>query len=258
MRRVVIVRRSVAPFRYRSADEDSARWTGFPFRAGDIVDQHPVQERHDVDADDLRAARLPDARPAGAAGGALARGWTGWSSREDVLFARLAAQDHRRFIKTHTPLDGVPLDPRATYIVVARHPARHGRLALPPGRQPRPGAHPRADGRPAPTEPPAAPAAAAGLAAGLDRPGRRPARGPGLAARRGLAPDRRVVPPARAERRAGALRRPVRRPRGRDAPAGRSPRLHRARGPWPELVRAATFDDMRAGRSSWPPTRPGS
>jgi aryl sulfotransferase len=36
--------------------------------------------------------------------------------------ARLEAQRHRRFIKTHTPLDGVPIDERATYIVVARHP----------------------------------------------------------------------------------------------------------------------------------------
>lgn len=42
-------------------------------------------------------------------------------SREGV-YARLAAQRHRRFIKTHTPLDGIPLDPRATYVVVARHP----------------------------------------------------------------------------------------------------------------------------------------
>ena len=40
----------------------------------------------------------------------------------DEMFARLAAQQHRRFIKTHTPLDGIPIDPRATYIVVARHP----------------------------------------------------------------------------------------------------------------------------------------
>ena len=29
---------------------------------------------------------------------------------------------HRRFIKTHTPLDGIPLSPLATYIVVGRHP----------------------------------------------------------------------------------------------------------------------------------------
>lgn len=40
----------------------------------------------------------------------------------DEVYARLAAQRHRRFIKTHTPLDGIPLDDRATYIVVARHP----------------------------------------------------------------------------------------------------------------------------------------
>src|SRR4030095_3804728 len=40
----------------------------------------------------------------------------------DEVLARLEAQQHRRFIKTHTPLDGIPLDPRATYVVVARHP----------------------------------------------------------------------------------------------------------------------------------------
>ena len=40
----------------------------------------------------------------------------------DVVYARLAAQPHRRFIKTHTPLDGIPYDPRVTYIVTARHP----------------------------------------------------------------------------------------------------------------------------------------
>ena len=40
----------------------------------------------------------------------------------DEVHARLAAQEHRRFIKTHTPLDGIPLHPRVTYIVTARHP----------------------------------------------------------------------------------------------------------------------------------------
>jgi hypothetical protein len=39
----------------------------------------------------------------------------------DVV-ARLERQQHRRFVKTHTPLDGVSMDERATYIVVARHP----------------------------------------------------------------------------------------------------------------------------------------
>ena len=40
----------------------------------------------------------------------------------EQVYARLTAQDHRRFIKTHTPLDGILLDSRATYIVTARHP----------------------------------------------------------------------------------------------------------------------------------------
>jgi len=46
--------------------------------------------------------------------------WLGVAWAE--LDARLSAQRHRRFVKTHTPLDGVTLDERATYIVVGRHP----------------------------------------------------------------------------------------------------------------------------------------
>jgi hypothetical protein len=43
-------------------------------------------------------------------------------SPKERVFAALAAQEHRRVIKTHTPLDGVPMDDRVTYIVVGRHP----------------------------------------------------------------------------------------------------------------------------------------
>ena len=42
-------------------------------------------------------------------------------ARTDV-FADLEAQTHRRFIKTHTPLDGIPNDPAVTYICVGRDP----------------------------------------------------------------------------------------------------------------------------------------
>ena len=42
-------------------------------------------------------------------------------ARSDVV-ADLEAQPHRRFIKTHTPLDGLPLDPSVTYICVGRDP----------------------------------------------------------------------------------------------------------------------------------------
>ena len=40
----------------------------------------------------------------------------------DVLRVKLEAQQHRRILKTHTPLDGLPLDPEVSYVVVARHP----------------------------------------------------------------------------------------------------------------------------------------
>jgi hypothetical protein len=42
-------------------------------------------------------------------------------ARTDV-FADLEAQTHRRFIKTRTPLDGIPSDPAVTYICVGRDP----------------------------------------------------------------------------------------------------------------------------------------
>jgi aryl sulfotransferase len=35
---------------------------------------------------------------------------------------RIAAQTHRRFLKTHTPLDGIPYFPECTYLVVLRDP----------------------------------------------------------------------------------------------------------------------------------------
>jgi aryl sulfotransferase len=57
----------------------------------------------------------------------------------DFVYAQLGGQRHRRFIKTHTPLDGIPLDPRVTYIVTARHPldtfvslCRHNEIIGPP------------------------------------------------------------------------------------------------------------------------------
>ena len=42
-------------------------------------------------------------------------------ARLDVV-ADLEAQRHRRFIKTHTPLDGLPLDASVTYLCVGRDP----------------------------------------------------------------------------------------------------------------------------------------
>ena len=41
---------------------------------------------------------------------------------DDEVFGLLDAQDHRRWITTHTTLDGLPMHPTVTYIAVIRHP----------------------------------------------------------------------------------------------------------------------------------------
>jgi len=114
-------RMSQAPARYRSPDEDSGRWSGFLFRQGDIVIS--TRSKSGTTWVQMICALLVFQTPLLPAPLAELSPWLDWlvTSREDV-FARLAAQRHRRFIKTHTPLDGVPLESRATYIVVARHP----------------------------------------------------------------------------------------------------------------------------------------
>jgi aryl sulfotransferase len=109
------------PVRYRSSDEDSARWRDFSFRPGDIV----ISTRSKSGTTWLQmicallvfqTADLPAPLP-------RLSPWLDWLVvPEQQVHDHLAAQRHRRFIKTHTPLDGVPLDARATYIVVARHP----------------------------------------------------------------------------------------------------------------------------------------
>jgi hypothetical protein len=107
--------------RYISADEDSGRWDGFPFRTGDIV----ISTRSKSGTTWLQmicallvfqTAQFPEP---------LSR-LSPWLDRTtaplDEVIAHLEAQPHRRVIKTHTPLDGIPIDDRATYIVVGRHP----------------------------------------------------------------------------------------------------------------------------------------
>ena len=108
-------------FRYTSPDEDSARWWDFPFRPGDIV----VSTRSKSGTTWVQmiclllvygTPDLPDRL------GALSPWLDHLVRPAGEVFARLAAQGERRVIKTHTPLDGVPLDDRVTYIVVGRHP----------------------------------------------------------------------------------------------------------------------------------------
>jgi aryl sulfotransferase len=107
--------------RYVSDEEDSGRWDDFPFRAGDII----VSTRSKSGTTWMQmicallvfgAPELPDRL------GRLSPWLDHLVAPRDEVVARLRAQQHRRVIKTHTPLDGLPLDPRARYIVVGRHP----------------------------------------------------------------------------------------------------------------------------------------
>lgn len=108
-------------YRYVSAEEDSARWDDFAFRAGDIV----ISTRSKSGTTWMQmicallifgTPHLP--RPLGE----LSPWLDHLVTPREQIYERLAAQPHRRFIKTHTPLDGIPIDPRVTYLVVARHP----------------------------------------------------------------------------------------------------------------------------------------
>jgi hypothetical protein len=107
--------------RYETIFADSARWDGFVFRPGDIVISTPAKcgttwlqmicaleifqrTRFDRPLDRISPWLDVLMRPLG-----------------DVL-ADYEAQTHRRFIKTHTPFDGLPFDDRVTYICAGRDP----------------------------------------------------------------------------------------------------------------------------------------
>lgn len=109
------------PIRYTSPDEDSARWLGFPFRRGDIVIS--TRSKSGTTWMQMICALLVFQDPELPASLTELSPWLDWlvEPREAVV-ARLEGQNHRRFVKTHTPLDGLPLDSRATFIVVVRHP----------------------------------------------------------------------------------------------------------------------------------------
>jgi aryl sulfotransferase len=110
-----------APVRYRSDEEDSGRWLEFPFRPGDIVIS--TRSKSGTTWVQMICALLVFQTPDLPEPLAELSPWLDWLViPREQMYARLAAQRHRRFIKTHTPLDGVPIDPRVTYIVVARHP----------------------------------------------------------------------------------------------------------------------------------------
>jgi aryl sulfotransferase len=107
--------------RYRSLIADSARWEGFEFRPGDIVISTPPK-CGTTWTQMLCALLIFDGPDFPAPLGNISP-WLDSCSRSFAeVRALLAAQTHRRFIKTHTPLDGLPRRADATYLVVGRDP----------------------------------------------------------------------------------------------------------------------------------------
>jgi hypothetical protein len=100
---------------------DSSRWHRFSARAGDIVISTP--EKSGTTWMQMICALLIFQRTTFARSLDVISPWLDMQTREiGELIADLEAQQHRRFIKTHTPLDGLRYDPTVTYICVGRDP----------------------------------------------------------------------------------------------------------------------------------------
>ena len=107
--------------RYRSLTTDSSRWDGFAFRPDDIVISTPPKSG--TTWTQMLCALLIFEGPQFPEPLEVMSPWIDMPSRPvDELRARLAGQRHRRFVKTHTPLDGIPIRDDVTYLVVGRDP----------------------------------------------------------------------------------------------------------------------------------------
>jgi aryl sulfotransferase len=107
--------------RYRSLVADSARWDDFEFRAGDIVISTPP--KCGTTWTQMLCALLIFDGPRFPAALDEISPWLDMCNRPLAeVKSALAAQTHHRFIKTHTPLDGIPVRADVTYVVVGRDP----------------------------------------------------------------------------------------------------------------------------------------
>jgi len=107
--------------RYQGFFADSARWERFTFRPGDVVISTP-SKCGTTWMQTIVGMLVFDRTDLGAPMGTISP-WLDMQIRSDEeVFGLLGAQTHRRFMKTHTPLDGVPRHDSVTYIAVIRHP----------------------------------------------------------------------------------------------------------------------------------------
>ena len=107
--------------RYEASMYDSTRWDGFELRPGDIIISTPP--KCGTTWTQMICALLILQEPELPLPLDTLSPWIDMVTRARTdVFADLEAQMHRRFIKTHTPLDGIPNDPTVTYICVGRDP----------------------------------------------------------------------------------------------------------------------------------------
>jgi Sulfotransferase domain len=106
---------------YRSLIMDNARWEGFEFRSSDIVISTPP--KCGTTWTQMLCAMLIFDGPDFPSPLSQLSPWLDQTIRSlDAVRALYAAQQNRRFIKTHTPLDGLPVRDDITYVVVGRDP----------------------------------------------------------------------------------------------------------------------------------------
>jgi hypothetical protein len=107
--------------RYSEEDADNARWEGFAFRPGDVVISAPSKSGTTW-TQLLVALVLFDGPDFPEPVGKMSL-WMEQKTRPVAeAHAVFAAQPHRRFIKTHTPIDGVPMRDDVRYVCVGRDP----------------------------------------------------------------------------------------------------------------------------------------
>jgi aryl sulfotransferase len=107
--------------RYSSFLTDNARWEGFSFRPGDIIISVPAKSG--TTWTQTICALLIFQTPDFPASIDELSPWLEMRLRRRAeVFELYERQTGRRFIKSHTPLDGLPVDERITYLCVGRDP----------------------------------------------------------------------------------------------------------------------------------------
>lgn len=104
---------------YRSAVTDGSRWAAYNHRPGDIFVCTPPKCGTTWMQTIIASLLWPEGDFPGVVT-EIGPWFDGLIYDLDEMVARLEAQTHRRYIKTHTPADGIPIFDTASYVVVAR------------------------------------------------------------------------------------------------------------------------------------------